>query len=200
MFARLCRIAAAVTLIALPIAASGQRLSDSYEFLKAVRAADGDKVTKMLDTPGSRIIDSRDRLNGEAALHIVARRGDTLYLRFFIAREANLNVQDGRGETALMIVAGGGCSECLDLLIKAGANVNLANSSGETPLIRAVQFRNVDFARRLLEAGANPDQADRIAGRSARDYAMNDGRSPALAKLLSDAPKRQARAVAGPRL
>src|SRR3546814_10574293 len=58
------------------------------------------------------------------------------------------------------------------------ADVNLANGSGETPLIRAVQLRNLDLVRTLLKAGADPDQADPLAGLSARDYARNDSRSP----------------------
>ena len=92
------------------------------------------------------------------------------------------------------------CFECVDVLIRQKANVNLANASGETPLIRAVQLRSFELSQHLLNAGANPDQRDVLAGMSARDYATRDTRSPALAKLLSEAPKASARPVSGPRL
>lgn len=194
------RFVLAAALLAAPTALPAQRMSDSYEFLKAVREADGNKVTQILDKPGSRIINTRDD-SGDAALHIVIKRGDVTYLRFLIARGANINIQDGRGNTPLMLAVGASCFDCVDVLTQQKANVNLANASGETPLIRAVQLRNLEMARRLLDAGANPDQRDVVAGLSARDYATRDTRSPALTKLLADAPKAgSSRRVAGPGL
>jgi ankyrin repeat protein len=191
----------AATLVAVAPAAA-QRMSDSYEFLKAVKESNGNKVTEMLNTPGSTVINTREADSGDTALHIVSRRGDNTYLRFLLSRGAAINAQDRSGNTALMIVSGSSCGECAQTLIDAKANVNLANSSGETPLIRAVQLRNRDLADRLLKAGADPDQSDRIAGMSARDYARRDTRSPAIAKLLADAPKGGTRraGVSGPRL
>ncbi|RSU19126.1 ankyrin repeat domain-containing protein, partial [Sphingomonas koreensis] len=37
--------------------------------------------------------------------------------------------------------------------------------------MRAVQRRDVDMVRTLLNAKADPDQRDRLAGMNARDYA-----------------------------
>jgi len=88
----------------------------------------------------------------------------------------------------------------IDLLVRGGANVNLGNGSGETPLIRAVQRRDLSLVRTLLAASADPDQPDRIAGLSARDYAHQDTRTPALAKVIDETPKKPRRAVAGPHL
>ncbi|HWK35997.1 ankyrin repeat domain-containing protein [Sphingomonas sp.] len=194
------RFALAAVVIAAPAALPAQRMSDSYEFLKAVRDADGTKVTEILDKPGSRIINARDDA-GDGALHIVAKRSDATYIRFLLGRGADINLQDGRGNTPLMVAISSSCFGCVDTLIKQKANINLANASGETPLIRAVQLRNLDLARTLLDAGANPDQRDVIAGLSARDYAQRDTRSPALTKLLADAPKAGAtRRVSGPGL
>jgi uncharacterized protein len=189
-----------VTVVSIPAALPAQRMSDSYEFLKAVREANGNKVTEMLNAPGQTIVNTRSPETGEAALHIVAKRGDATYLRFLVSRGANINIQDRSGNTPLLIAVNGSCSECVDVLMKQRANLNLGNSSGETPLIRAVQLRNLDLARRLLEGGANPDQRDVLAGMSAREYAVRDGRTPALIKLLTDAPKVGRRAVSGPKL
>ena len=200
MASSLFRLAIAAALLTVPAALPAQRMSDGYEFLKAVRDANGDKVTKILDKPGSRIINTRDDA-GDGALHIVAKRGDSTYLRFLVARGADVNLADGRGNTPLMIAIGSSCFDCVDALIRLKANINLGNASGETPLIRAVQLRNMDLARTLLDAGATPDQRDVIAGLSAREYAARDGRSPALTKLLADAPKAgSTRGVSGPRL
>ncbi|MFD1787419.1 ankyrin repeat domain-containing protein [Sphingomonas floccifaciens] len=190
----------AATVATLPATAPAQRMSDSYEFLKAVKDADGTKVTQMLDKPGSTIINTKDTTTGDTALHIVTRRNDATYIRFLLSRGAAINAQDARGNTPLLIAINANCDDCVETLLARKANVNLGNTSGETPLIRAVQLRNVDLADKLLKAGANPDQADRVAGMTARDYAKQDARSPQLTKLLTDAPKASARAVSGPKL
>ncbi|URW75262.1 ankyrin repeat domain-containing protein [Sphingomonas donggukensis] len=194
------RLLLAAAVLAAPVASPAQQMSESYDFLKAVRDEDGTKVTQMLDKPGASIVNTRDKDSGDTALHIVVKRGDNTYLSFLLSRGANANAQDARGNTPLLLAVNGGCGACIDTLVARKANLNLANASGETPLIRAVQLRNLDFARTLLTAGANPDQADRVAGMTARDYAKVDNRSPAITKLLNDAPKTAKRAVSGPKL
>jgi uncharacterized protein len=196
----LLRLTVLAALLTAPAALPAQRMSESYEFLKAVRDADGNKVTEILDKPGSTIVNTKDSGTGETALHIVTKRGDVTYMRFLLARGANPNMQDQQGNTPLLLAVNNSCGECIDALTAKRANVNLGNSAGETPLIRAVQLRNLELTRTLLTAGANPDQADVLAGMSARDYARRDARSPALVKLLEEAPKATTRAVSGPRL
>lgn len=189
----------AAAALSLPIAAQAQQRSQSYEFIEAVRKAEGDKVTTMLNVPGQLVVNSKDRSTGESALHIVAARSDSTYLRFLLAKGANANMQDARGNTPAMIAVERGFTDGLDTLIRYKANVNLANGSGETPLIRAVQLRRVDLVRTLLAGGANPDQADFIAGMSARDYAKRDTRTPVLAKLIEEKPAAKKPPVSGPR-
>jgi ankyrin repeat protein len=190
-------IAAAMIVTSAPAAAQlGQ--SDSYQFLQAIRESKGDEVNKLLDKPGTVIVNTRDRQTGEAALHIVAKRGDTTYVSYLLARGADPNIKDGEGNTPLLVAVNNGAGGVIDLLVKGGANVNLGNGSGETPLIRAVQRRDLSLVRILLAAGADPDQSDRIAGLSARDYAHQDTRTPALAKVIDETPKKPRRAVAGP--
>jgi len=190
-------VAAAMIVTAAPaVAQLGQ--SDSYQFLQAIRESKGDEVTKLLDKPGTVIINTRDRQTGESALHIVAKRGDTTYVNYLLARGADPNAKDGQGNTPLLVAVNSGASGVIDLLVRGGANVNLGNGSGETPLIRAVQRRDLSLVRTLLAASADPDQPDRIAGLSARDYAHQDTRTPALAKVIDETPKKPRRAVAGP--
>ena len=181
-------------------AASAQNFSPGYKFLEAVRKADGDKVTSALAEPGTTVINAKDATTGEAALHIVVRRGDLTYLVFLLAKGADPNIRDRDGNTPLLLAVQGGFAAALAPLIQVRANVNLANTSGVTPLILAVQRRDLNLVRDLLAASADPDQSDRIAGMSARDYAHVDTRSPAIAKLIDAAPRRAQRAVAGPKL
>lgn len=200
LFRRSCRAVLAALALATAGSAQAQQQSASYKFLEAVRGAKGDDVQKMLSEPGTTVINTRDFSSGEGALHIVVKRGDELYLRFLLAKGADPNLRDGKGNTPLMLAASGGQSGMIDILLSGGANVNQGNGSGETPLIRAVQRHDLAMVRTLLAAGADPDQADVLAGMSARDYAGADTRSPAIAKLIADTPRKQHRAVAGPKL
>ncbi|HTG39850.1 ankyrin repeat domain-containing protein [Sphingomonas sp.] len=184
--------------IALPMPASAQQFSESYKFLEAIRKEDGTKVNEILGAPGQTIINTRDRVNGEGALHIVTKRNDPVYLRFLLQKGANPNIGDSRGETPMLMAVASGFGEGIDILIRYKADVDAANSAGETPLIRAVQMRRFEMVRQLLKAGANPDKTDIVAGMSARDYAKRDARSPAIAKLLADAPAKSARRSTGP--
>jgi uncharacterized protein len=192
------RLLLALALIAAPAAA--QQQSESYKFLQAVRESKGNDVIAILDRPGATIINTREVTSGEGAIHIVVKRGDETYVRYLLQKGADPNLRDGRGNTPLILAVSGGYGNLIPILTAGKANVNLGNASGETPLIRAVQRRDANMVRLLLAAGADADQTDNVAGLSARDYARQDMRNPALAKLLEDAPKRTRPAVAGPKL
>lgn len=188
---------AAVALALTPGIAAAQNYSPGYQFLEAVRKGEGDKVTETLNQPGSTIINTRGA-DGSGALHIVARRSDATYLRFLLQKGANPNLQDSSGNTAAMVAIENGFTDAIPILQRFNANMNLGNTRGETPLIRAVQNRNMPAVRMLLEAGADPDQADVWAGMSARDYATRDGRSQPILRLIENAPKAKATEVSGP--
>lgn len=196
---RLTLVTALAFVVATPAAAQ-LGFSDSYNFLKAVRDSKGQDIETLLSKPGTTIINTHDPSSGEGALHIVVKRGDTTYLRYLLQHGADPNIRDKAGTTPLMLAVSDSEEPCVAILIKANADVNLANDSGETPLIRAVQLRNIQLVRELLDAHADPDQVDHIAGKSARDYADQETRSPAIRKLLDDAPKTTHQDVVGPQL
>lgn len=192
-------VAAPLSMLAAPVAAQlGQ--SEGYKFLQAVKDGKGDEVTKFLDKPGATVINTRDVTNGDGALHLVVRRQDSTYLNYLLARGADPNLKNGRGETPLLIASSLGSTDMIETLVKHGANVNLGNASGETALIRAVQRRDATMVRSLLDLGADPDQKDLLQGSSARDYAHQDTRTPAIAALIDAAPKKVRKAVSGPKL
>lgn len=156
------------TLLTGPVAA--QNFSEGYEFLKAVEDREGEKVTELLDQPGTIIANSRDITTGRTAMHIVAERRDLTWIRFLHAKGANPDIADKQGVTPLQIASNLGFLEGVEALIEAGARVDQSNTAGETPLIAAIHRRDVAMIRLLLANGANPDRNDN-SGRSARDYA-----------------------------
>lgn len=190
--------AVAATMLIAPAQA---QYSESYKFLKAVRDGDGAKVNEALDAPGSTIVNTRDYTTGETALHIVVKRRDSTWIGFLLSRGAKPDVRDGQGNTPLAAAAQLGFTEGVQLLIEGRANVNLENNQGVTPIISAVQNRDLATTRLLLAAGANATRADRVAGKSARDYAAEDRRSGALLKLIDDAkPAKLPPKISGPTL
>lgn len=192
-------LATALLIVAPALPATAQFQSESYKFLQAIRDGKGEDVVNMLGKPGSNVINTRDPSSGETAVHIVVKRGDSTYLRYLLQNGADPNLRDDKGNTPLLIAVTEGETDLIPFLVAGKANPNLGNEAGETPLIRAVQRRDLGEVRALLTAGADPDQTDRIAGKSARDYATQDSRNQVIARLLADTPKKTRRAVAGPK-
>lgn len=194
-FAMLAIGAALAAGVGVATPATAQRMSEGYEFLKAVKDRDGQKATAALDKPGSTLVNARDIGTGETALHAVVQRRDTAWLRWLLGRGANANAADKRGVTPLQLASNLGWTEGVVILVGKGATVDLGNTAGETPLISAIHRRDVALVRELLKAGANPDRSDN-SGRTARDYAMLLGpQSPIMTELDKAAAERKARAA-----
>ncbi len=182
--------ALALTLLS-PVAAHAQ-FSDAYNFLKAVKDADGQKATDLIQKPGSTVINSRDVNSGETALHLVIARRDNTWLSFLISKGANPNLADNRGNTPLMNAVQARFEDGVRTLLAGGAQIDKTNGSGETPLIRAVQLRDIGLVRLLVGQGANADKRDTIAGMSARDYAERDARTSGIVEVLAAAKPKAA--------
>ncbi len=177
-------IAGALTVSALSVSlpAVAQSFSDSYKFLEAVREGSGGEVVEMLGEPGTNIVNTRDKVDGNTALHIVAARRDLTWVNFLTDRGAKPNVRNKKGETPLMIASNQSWVLGVAALLDAGADINESNATGETPLIAAVLRRDTEMIRLLLSKGANPERSDN-SGRSARDYALLDANTLVLAEL-----------------
>ncbi|MGL4543534.1 MAG: ankyrin repeat domain-containing protein [Polymorphobacter sp.] len=174
--------------LAAPAAA---QFSDSYVFLKAVTDKDSTKARELLDKPGTTVVNTRDRTTGETALILVTKRGDLPWMGFLLQAGADVNLRDNAGNSPILLASISGFTEGVRVLLIVKAKVDQQNNLGETALIKAVQVRDVAIATMLLEAGANPDLADHASGYSARQYAAQDPRGGAIAKLLKEAPSRK---------
>ena len=188
----------AMIAVAAPTVASAQ-FSDSTNFLKAVRDADGNKVDEIVKKSGASaaIINARDPSSRETALHIAARRRDSLYLNYLLQLKADPNVRDGTDATPLFVAAQLGWVEGVQSLIARRAEVDIAGPLGQTPLSRAVQDNNIALVRVLLAAGANANRQD-TSGRSPRDLAASDPRRAAILKEIQDAKPAARREMQGP--
>ena len=82
------------------------QFSDSYKFLESVRKKEGDKVVDALAVPGTTIVNTRDSSNGQTALHIMTQMRETTWMRYLIAKGANVNARDFKGVTPLETAVG----------------------------------------------------------------------------------------------
>jgi uncharacterized protein len=187
-----------VLAVSIPSIAVAQ-FSDSYNFLKAVREKDLNKASEIISKPGTVTIDTRDSSTGESALHIVTKRRDLGWMGFLLNKGAKVDTRDRNGDTPLMNAAQIGFAEGASILLRVRASVDLGNNGGETPLIRATQNRDSAMVRLLLAGGADPDKRDRLAGKSARDYAKQDSRGGQIIKLIESPRGAAAKAVSGPK-
>lgn len=184
-----------LSMFAAPVAA---QFSDSYNFLKAVKDRKGEDAEKYINVPGSGavIINTKSDDTGETALHIVTARRDYDWLGYLLSKGAKADIADKKGATPLMLATQLGWSDGAQLLIDRKALVDATNRSGETALIRAVQLRNSEMVRLLMKAGANADKQDSVAGYSARDYALQDGRGSAILAIIESGGKSDAPTIA----
>ncbi len=173
---RLAMLSLLGVMLAWTVPANAQAgFSEGYKFLEAVKKKNGNDVTDMLAKGSPTLINARDISSGEGALHLVTARRDLTWMQFLIVKGANVNIRDFKGVTPLVVAVNNNFAEGVDLLVGRGAKIDDSNNAGETPLITAVHNRNVAMMRILLKAGADPDRADN-SGRSARDYAVAEGK------------------------
>jgi ankyrin repeat protein len=186
--------AASALMLAAPVAA--QNYSDGYKLLQAVEKKDRGEFDQLI-AKNHTVINARDLTSGRTALHIAVARRDVVWLNYIASQGANANIADSRGVTPIMLASQLGWGEGIQALIDAGAHVDEPNSTGETPLISAVHRRDTQMMRILLRAGADPDRTDN-SGRSARDYARQDGRdSVTLAEIERSATSSGGRRASG---
>jgi uncharacterized protein len=174
-------------LVTMPVAA--QQMSQSFNFLKAVRDRDANAAQTIVSDPSATAVNARDD-SGQGALHIIVLRRDDEWLNWLLGHRARPDIQDGDGNTPLALAAQIGWLEGAARLLARGASVDLANRRGETPLIMAVHARQLStpdqlaMVRLLLGHGADPRHQDSYAGLSALDYARRDSRVPEVVRLL----------------
>jgi ankyrin repeat protein len=187
-----------LALLAAATPAAAQ-FSDSYSFLKAVKDRDGAKANELLGKGSPTLIDTADLSTGERGLHIAVKERDLSWVGFLLQKGARIDLKDGQGNTPLMVAARIGNLDAARVLISRGANLNVTNATGETPLIAAVQRRDSAMTRLLLTQGADLSKRDTGTGLTARDYAVRDGRSEAILKLMDEIKPAAKRGVAGPK-
>ena len=177
-----CALIAIATVAAAVPAIAQDTGYEGAQFVKAIQDGKNDDAAKLLQGSPT-LVNARD-MNGQTALIAAIKNRDHDWTAYLLQQGADPNLAGPGGETPLIAAARVGYGEAVDWLLSVGAKVNDSNRAGETALIVAVQRRQVPIVRSLLDAGADPDKTDSVAGYSARDYAKRDNRTPDMIKLI----------------
>ena len=111
------------------------------------------------------IIDLNDEDCPDHSLHSAAYAGRTDELTQLLTDDAQLKLIDSRIRpflaTPLRLAATSGKLEAVEILLSHRASVDTVDVKSQTPLFVALVNQHWEIARRLLEAGADPNGADR---------------------------------------
>lgn len=122
--------------------------------------------------------------SGETPLMVAAREGNLATLSALLSAGADPNAQEkNAGQNALMWAISERHSEITKELVDHKADVNIASRYGATPLMFAAQG-DVESARTLLAAGANPNAIVPESGQTALIIASTMGQVDVVNALL----------------
>ena len=107
--------------------------------------------------------------------------GDTPWAIRLIESGLGINAVDAQGNTLLMQAVQRDNASLFDYLLKKRARLNTRNRNGETALSLAAYRGKLDFAQRLVEAGADVN----LYGWPPLIYAAFNGHAPVVDYLLT---------------
>jgi ankyrin repeat protein len=124
--------------------------------LKAEKAATAQRETKPPKQPTAKAL---------KAFCSAVEKGDLDYVKDAINQGISANTCNRSDKSALMISVERADSRMMDYLVKAGATLDFASThSGDTALLTALRKKDIAIARKLLQAGANPNVPSAITG------------------------------------
>ena len=143
--------------------------SAASELTDALKARDGALVRSLLAAGA----DANEEVHGDYPINIAALFGPAELVAVLLDAGAGLEQQGRDGFHPLHNAAASGHSEIVALLIQKGAMVDARENKGRSALVvfAATAGSNIEIARMLLSAGADPELEDSAEHYTALDYA-----------------------------
>ena len=125
----------------------------------AVRGGSSKETLQVIINHGADV--NATNKNNLTALMIACMKGYIDAIDVLLSAGADPSIADTKGETWIHYAVQGDCSkEILQATIDHGADVNSTNMNGETALLVACKNGNIDAIDVLLNAGADPNNAN----------------------------------------
>ncbi|XP_060204220.1 potassium channel SKOR-like isoform X2 [Lycium barbarum] len=143
-------------------------------------AHDGDlyRISRLI---GAGAEPNRTDYDGRSPLHLAASKGHGDITVFLIQRGVEINARDNFGYTPLLEAVKNGHDHVASLLVEAGALLGIDNDG--TYLCEAVTKRDLEYLRRLLANGINPNSKN-YDSRTPLHLAASEGLYPISVLLL----------------
>ena len=126
--------------------------------MTAARTGNGDAIDTLLAHDAT--VDAVEAWRGQTALMWAAAQNEVVAVERLLAAGADPNARSARGFTPVLFAAREGHVEVLAPLVRAGADVDdVLPERGMSALVLAVYNAQYDFARTLLDQGADPNAA-----------------------------------------
>jgi len=90
--------------------------------------------------------------DGNSAVHVAARKGDSATLEELVEHGANINATNARNETALYLAVESSCLKCVNLLLASNADPSIASKLKITPLEVAIDNDQAEITQVLITA------------------------------------------------
>lgn len=166
------------------------------ELTEAVKQNDVKAVEELLQHGAD--VNEQAGTDGWSALMLAAIKERVEIARLLVAKGANVNQKTEIGITPLMNAGKSCCTEIARLLIENGAEVNAVTAYNETALLFAVRegarAGSRDFVSLLIDKGADVNITD--TNNATPIKIAESFNYPELARLLKEAPGREAKAAA----
>jgi ankyrin repeat protein len=125
--------------------------------------------------------------DGDTPLVLAAAAGRSAIAELLLDAGADVNLAGRDGMTPLIMASLSGHHAVVELVIARGPRVDVRDALGRTALWFAALASDLDLARRLRVAGADPLLAD-LEGWSPLDLAIEVGERPMIRLLAADRP------------
>jgi uncharacterized protein len=159
----------------------------------AVRRGDAPEIRRHLERVPADTLGG----NGETLLVEAIHRRKPASVEALLEGGADPNRVNARGETPVHVAAFEGDPEALRALLARGGDPDVQNPrTGETPLMRALLSPNRTQYEVLLDAGADPNLADKNGG-TALHAAASTNNGAAILRLLEKGARPQAKNSGG---
>lgn len=155
----------------------------SQSLIKEIQNGKDENVQKLIAQNSSIINTEKDKKFGYFPIHEAVLKNRNDYVKTFVEKGADINLQDNRENTALIMAVADNQPEIFSTLMDAKPDVNKQNFKGNSSLIIACRDNKEDFANALLGSGSNVDLKN-LDGNTALIYAVKNDNTSLVAKLL----------------